>query len=112
LGLDEAPDHSTFSKNRHGRFRESDFLRKLFETAVARCMKERLVGGAAFAADAHQPVGAGARAPGRLDRLGQRSGEREHEGEMADLDDHGLATASPSCHRPCFLSASTTSRGM
>ena len=28
LGLDgDVPDHSTFSKNRHGRFRESDFLR-------------------------------------------------------------------------------------
>ena len=27
LGLDgEVPDHSTFSKNRHGRFRESDLL--------------------------------------------------------------------------------------
>ena len=35
LGLDgEVPDHSTFSKNRHGRFRESDLLRKLFETVV------------------------------------------------------------------------------
>src|SRR5580704_13916595 len=53
LGLDgEVPDHSTFSKNRHGRFRESDLLRKLFETVVARCMKERLVGGEAFAVDA------------------------------------------------------------
>ena len=42
LGLDgDVPDHSTFSKNRHGRFRESDLLRKLFETVVARCMKER-----------------------------------------------------------------------
>ena len=40
-GLDGGvPDHSTFSKNRHGRFRESDLLRKLFETVVARCMKE------------------------------------------------------------------------
>ena len=35
LGLDGAvPDHSTFSKNRHGRFRESDQLRKVFETTV------------------------------------------------------------------------------
>jgi transposase len=40
-GLDaDVPDHSTFSKNHHDRFRESDLLRKLFETAVARCMKE------------------------------------------------------------------------
>ena len=53
LGLDgDVPDHSTFSKNRHGRFRESDLLRKLFETVVARCMKEKIVGGEAFAVDA------------------------------------------------------------
>jgi transposase len=53
LGLDgDVPDHSTFSKNRHGRFRESDLLRKLFETAVARCMKEGIVGGEGFAVDA------------------------------------------------------------
>src|SRR3984885_5835085 len=53
LGVDgDVPGHSTFSKNRHGRFRESDLLRKLFETVVARCMKERIVGGDAFAVDA------------------------------------------------------------
>ena len=46
------PDHSTFSKNRHGRFRESDLLRKLFETVVTRCMTEGIVGGEAFAVDA------------------------------------------------------------
>src|SRR5271156_5268537 len=52
LGLDgDVPDHSTFSKNRHGRFRESDLLRKLFETVVARCMEEGIVGGEAFAVD-------------------------------------------------------------
>ena len=39
LGLDGAvPDHSTFSKNRHGRFRDSDLLRELFETTVRRCI--------------------------------------------------------------------------
>ena len=53
LGLDGAvPDHSTFSKNRHGRFRESDVLRQLFEATVAACMAEGLVGGEAFAVDA------------------------------------------------------------
>src|SRR5271163_3191447 len=53
LGLDGAvPDHSTFSKNRHGRFRDSDLLRELFETTVARCMTEGLVGGEGFAVDA------------------------------------------------------------
>jgi transposase len=53
LGLDaDVPDHSTFSKNRHGRFRDSDLLRRLFETVVARCMAEGLVGGEGFAVDA------------------------------------------------------------
>ena len=53
LGLDgDVPEHSTFSKNRHGRFRDSDLLRKLFETTVQRCMETGLVGGDGFAADA------------------------------------------------------------
>ena len=53
LGLDGAvPDHSTFSKNRHGRFRDSDVLRQLFEATVAVCMEQGLVGGQAFAVDA------------------------------------------------------------
>src|SRR5436190_21154049 len=53
LGLDGAvPDHSTFSKNRHGRFRDSDLLRKVFETTVQRCIAEGLVGGEGFAVDA------------------------------------------------------------
>jgi transposase len=53
LGLDGAvPDHSTFSKNRHGRFRGSDLLRRLFEVTVRRCMAEGLVGGEGFAVDA------------------------------------------------------------
>jgi transposase len=53
LGLEGAvPDHSTFSKNRHGRFRDSDLLRQVFETTVARCMAEGLVGGEGFAVGA------------------------------------------------------------
>jgi transposase len=53
LGLDgDVPDHSTFSKNRHGRFRESDLLRRLFETILRRCINEGLVGGEGFAVDA------------------------------------------------------------
>jgi transposase len=53
LGLEgDVPDHSTFSKNRHGRFRDSDLLRHVFETVVRRCMGEGLVGGEGFAVDA------------------------------------------------------------
>ena len=53
LGLDgRVPDHSTFSKNRHGRFRESDLLRRLFESVVQRCIAEGLVSADGFAVDA------------------------------------------------------------
>jgi len=53
LGLeDKVPDHSSFSKNRHGRFRESEAFRHLFETVLRRCMSEGLVGGEGFATDA------------------------------------------------------------
>jgi len=53
LGLEEVvPEHSTFSKNRHGRFRESDAFRLVFETVVQRCIGEGLVGGEGFAVDA------------------------------------------------------------
>lgn len=52
LGLDGAvPDHSTFSKNRHGRFRESDVYRVLFEDVVTQCMNAGLVSGEGFAVD-------------------------------------------------------------
>ncbi len=53
LGLeDKVPDHSTFSVNRHGRFRASDILRKVFEEVVCGCMTAGLVGGEGFAVDA------------------------------------------------------------
>lgn len=53
LGLDgKVPDHSTFSRDRHGRFRESNILRHLFESVVERCLREGLVGGEGFAVDA------------------------------------------------------------
>ena len=44
LGLEEEiPDHSTFSKNRHGRYRDSDIFRFVFETVVQRCIDQHLV---------------------------------------------------------------------
>ena len=49
---DRVPDHSTFSKNRHGRFRDSELLRYLFEATVARCIEEGLVSGQRMAIDA------------------------------------------------------------
>src|SRR5438445_11680189 len=41
----EIPDHSTFSKNRHGRFRQSGVFREVFEEIVRRCMTAGLVEG-------------------------------------------------------------------
>lgn len=53
LGLEEAvPDHSTFSKNRHGRFRDSKTFRWVFDEVVRRCMAAGLVKGEGFAVDA------------------------------------------------------------
>src|SRR5215813_10897060 len=53
LGLeDSVPDHSTFSVNRHGRFRESDVFRQIFEEVVRACMDAGLVKGEGFAVDA------------------------------------------------------------
>ncbi len=49
---DRVPDHSTFSKSRHGRFRDSEALRFVFEQVVERCIREGLVGGEGFAVDA------------------------------------------------------------
>src|SRR5262247_1200611 len=54
LGFEqEIPDHSTFSKNRHGRFRQSDVFRKVFEEIVQRCLEAGLVEGRNLAVDAH-----------------------------------------------------------
>jgi len=49
---DKVPDHSTFSVNRHGRFRDSDILRQVFEAVVRACMDTGLVKGEGFAVDA------------------------------------------------------------
>ena len=46
LGFDqEIPHHSTFSKNRHGRFQESKLFEQLFEEIVRQCVEVGLVQG-------------------------------------------------------------------
>jgi transposase len=46
LGFDqEIPHHSTFSKNRHGRFQASKLFEQRFEEIVARCLEAGLVQG-------------------------------------------------------------------
>jgi transposase len=49
---DKVPNHSTFSVNRHGRFRESDAFRQVFDGVVRACMDAGLVKGEGFAVDA------------------------------------------------------------
>ena len=98
LGLEgDVPDHSTFSKNRHGRFRDSDLLRRLFETTVAHCMAEGLVGGEGFAvdaslirADANRQTGG----PGS-DGLPPDADSRAVREYLAVLDDAAFGAATP-----------------
>jgi transposase len=46
LSLNEkVPDHSTFSKNRHGRFKETALYQQIFDQIVRQCVEEGLVSG-------------------------------------------------------------------
>jgi transposase len=100
LGLDRAvPDHSTFSKNRHGRFRDSNLLRELFEATVARCMTDGLVGGDDFAVDASMIKADANRqrsVPGSegLPAEATNHAVREY---LAVLDDAAFGGAPPAC---------------
>ena len=52
LGFDqEIPHHSTFSKNRHGRFQESKLFEHLFEQIVRQCVDVGLVQGKHLSVD-------------------------------------------------------------
>ena len=52
LGFDqEIPHHSTFSKNRHGRFQESKLFEQLFEQIVQQCLEVGLVEGKQLSVD-------------------------------------------------------------
>ena len=42
---DQVPDHSTFSKNRHGRFQQSGLYQEMFDEIVRRCIEKGLVSG-------------------------------------------------------------------
>ena len=101
LGLEDVvPDHSTFSKNRHGRFRASEAFRWVFDEVVRRCMAAGLVKGEGFAVDAsliaadasHQhSVQAGESIDWTNPTLGNRA-VREY---LEALDDEALAEVVP-----------------
>lgn len=68
LGFEqEIPDHSTFSKNRHGRFRQSGVFREVFEEIVRRCLAAGLVEGQNLVVDG-TIVGADASPKSRVPR--------------------------------------------
>jgi transposase len=68
LGFEqEIPDHSTFSKNRHGRFRQCGVFREVFEEIVRRCLEAGLVEGQHLAVDGTM-VGANASRQSRVPR--------------------------------------------
>jgi len=68
LGFEqEIPDHSTFSKNRHGRFRQSGVFREVFEEIVRRCLAAGLVEGQNLAVDG-TIIGANASRQSRVPR--------------------------------------------
>jgi transposase len=105
LGLDgRVPDHSTFSKNRHGRFRDSDLLRHLFESVLARCIEEGLVGGEAFAVDGSLIKADASRQKGIEGSVGlpPEATSRAIDEYLAVLDDAAFGAATPVT--PKFLS--------
>ena len=105
LGLDgRVPDHSTFSKNRHGRFRDSDLLRHLFETVLQRCIAEGLVGGEGFAVDASLIKAEASRQKGVEGEAGlsPQAAGRAVEEYLAVLDDAAFGAATEVT--PKFLS--------
>jgi hypothetical protein len=75
---DKVPDHSTFSVNRHGRFRDSDILRHAFEAVVRACRDVGLVKGEGFAVDASVMEADASRYHGKApDEIGWAEPERQ-----------------------------------
>jgi len=88
---DQVPDHSTFSVNRHGRFRDSNILRQVFEAVVRACMDAGLVRGEGFAVDASVIEANASRyhgkAPGEIDWSVPERQTRAAAEFLAGLDD-------------------------
>src|SRR3984957_14127468 len=91
---DKVPDHSTFSVNRHGRFRDSDLFRQIFEAVVRACMDAGLVKGEAFAVDASVMEADASRyhgkAPDEIDWSGPERQRRAVAEFLGALDDEDL----------------------
>jgi transposase len=90
---DKVPDHSTFSVNRHGRFRDSEIFRQLFEAVVRACMDAGLVKGEGFAVDASVMEADASRYHGKApDEIDWSAPERQTRAVaefLSGLDDEG-----------------------
>jgi hypothetical protein len=95
---DTVPDHSTFSKNRHGRFRDAEAFRFVFEQVLERCIAEGLVGGEGFAIDASLVPADASRRRHREDDdddWGAGGGTRAVREYLAALDEATALTGKP-----------------
>ena len=98
---DAVPDHSTFSKNRHGRFRDSDLLRHVFETVVTRCITEGLVSGQRLAVDASlieadtNRLNSTSKEEWRSDKINPEGAPRAVREYLETLDDAAFGAATP-----------------
>ena len=119
LGLeDPIPDHSTFSKARHGRFSESDVFRSLFEDIVTRCIETGLVAGEGFAIDA-SVIEADASRYHKVDGskgkglAGEAAGRpvRDYLSALASGDPLITPKTAPKQLSPCDPAAAWTTRG-
>ena len=91
LGFDQPiPDHSTVSKHRHGRFRESGVFREIFEEIVARCQAAGLVDGRHLSVDGTLVHADASRQP-RVSRSAE--GVRTLEAHLADVDQQNPVAA-------------------
>ena len=89
LGLDgRVPDHSTFTKNRHGRFRDSGLLREVFERVVERCLEAGLASAAHVAVDGSfvRADASHARCVASIDELPCEDASRAVHAYLADLE--------------------------
>ena len=97
LGFDqEIPHHSTFSKNRHGRFQESKLFEELFEQIVLQCVEVGLVQGKHLSVDGSF-VEANAAKESRIPReqLGEAAQVNRESTEAPRRNECGVRSARP-----------------
>ncbi|WIV49774.1 IS1182 family transposase [Marivivens sp. LCG002] len=110
LGMEgKVVDHSTFSRYRHGKFRESNLLRQVFEATAERCLREDLVSSEGFAVDASL-ISADANKARSIaaedwsPEVAREAGNRAAREYLDTLDDAAFGAASPT--QPKFVAKS------